>query len=392
MSKLSATSKSVLDFLRGASSAVSPPAPTRLRPAPPPPHDANIPSQNQNHPFSELQRQLRAMSDSTTPQQHRSRRRVASPPAMRSDTSQQTSVGGMPDDSWKHNPSTRSRQPSVAVSPLSTERLPTAKSFSGPADDDQRVVQRLYGLSENTVTESMLMSAASAATSASWAGEGRSKMLEAVQSRLLALEEALANQMNLHVRDRGQLSIETERAKYETENMEYCLTELQTSAEVMQRSLKERIHSRVATLKQLREDASTQATSLMNSELRSLPALHRQEVSDGALLQRMHVLRTMMSQFETHQQVQMTAIEHTTLQSLQSIKERFAAVHHVVDTGLMGSGSGRGASPRRQDGVSSMIDMITRFAVETRGHLADLRAERMAFEEHFVERFSRMLT
>jgi hypothetical protein len=281
------------------------------------------------------------------------------------------------------------RLPSVDVSPPSGERRSPVRADRGRLDEvDDRAVQRLYGLSDLTMTESMAARAASVSGSNGPMGmEGSGKMIDAVVSRLLSLEDSVAAQMNRHVRDRGQLTMDVERAKYDTENMEFLMMELQTSAEVLQRSLKERVLSRVATLRQLRDDAAAQSKALMEAELRSLPAQHRSELGDGALLSRMSVLRTMLSQFETHQQVQFTALEHRAQQSLGAIRERLAAVHHVISSGLCGAGSG---SPQRQDGVTAMLDMITRFATETREQLAALRQERLAFEDHFVDRISRV--
>ena len=204
-----------------------------------------------------------------------------------------------------------------------------------------------------------------------------------VWQRVDDVEQRVTAHQNAHVKLRAQLAMDIDRARYDSEQSDFRLLEIETALEGIVNALRQRLQSRTDTVRQLREDTSLQVTSATQDSLRaqftafeSSSSAAGQERND-----QIQALDAMMKQLATHLDVKCATLHH----SLNArVQEHPAQRLAVVKQGLLVSARGDQVS------MQTMYQMLQSFVSQTEAQLQELRDDRKAFEQRYVDRLEQL--
>jgi hypothetical protein len=208
---------------------------------------------------------------------------------------------------------------------------------------------------------------------------GQDTAEQAAKARVEELIRRTTEHQNAHVKLRAQLTLDVDRARWESDQADFRLAELQAQLEGFLQALRQRIKSRLDTAAQLRVDTEQQIASILRGELRSLLAGHNR--TEQHELQRrvdaVETLAAMREQLTTHVDVQVTALQHDLAsQGDHDPTARLAATKQAVVS----------AARIEKDSIDAIGAMMADFASQARAQLLELRAEREHFEKRFMIR------
>jgi chromosome segregation ATPase len=200
-------------------------------------------------------------------------------------------------------------------------------------------------------------------------------------ARVEELIRRTTDHQNAHVKLRAQLALEIDRARWESDQSDFRLAELQATLEGFLQALRTRVKSRLDTAAQLRQDSESQLSQLRKADLRSLLAAH-QSKAQRALKQRgesVETLQAMAEQLANHVELQVTTMQHDlAAQGTHDPASRLAVSKQAVVS----------SARTERDSLDSVARMLDDFASQMRSQLAELKAEREHFERRLTIRIN----
>lgn len=267
----------------------------------------------------------------------------------------------------------------------------TSGDRSPPSRDDRSA----FGFSKFQLTPAVQSAAptfTSMAVPSGSVGRGRvhpevyplsDKPERAAEQRLQELTRRVTEHQNRHVKMRAQLTVEVDKARWESDQCDFRLAELQAQLESIIHALRERIKSRLETAAQVRHDTHKQIEAVADAELRSLLRATEQDAQQ-ALRERSDAVATlaaMQEQLGNHIDVQFASLSHKfQTGGVGSAQERIAATKAAV----------LATARKEKQSLDAMLQMISEFAQQARGQLEEMRAEREHFESRFMQRLDEL--
>lgn len=208
------------------------------------------------------------------------------------------------------------------------------------------------------------------------------RVLDQVQS-LNRIEQRITDHQNEHTKLRAQRLLDVDRARWEVQRVDFRVLEVQSQMDAACVALQERLLSRVATIRQLQDDAVRQNELRLHSAVKGEHdrriASFREQTAERAST--VESLRVALQQLAAHVEVQCARIEHDlSRKAISAAMERLAAIRHTLNA----------EAGRSNRSVESLINMVQTFAEETTKQLAELRDERLLFHERMARRVEEM--
>lgn len=208
------------------------------------------------------------------------------------------------------------------------------------------------------------------------------RVLDQVQG-LNRVEQRITDHQNAHTKFRAQRLMDLDRARWEVQRVDFRVLEVQGQMDAACVALQERLLSRVATIKQLQDDAVRQSELRLHSAVkgehdRRIAAFREQTAERASTVE---ALRVALQQLAAHVEVQGARIEHDlSRRAINAAMDRLAAMRHTLHAEV----------GRTNRSVESMVGMVRSFAEETRKQLAELRDERLLFHDRMARRVEEM--
>jgi hypothetical protein len=204
-------------------------------------------------------------------------------------------------------------------------------------------------------------------------------------ARLLdAVAVRAAGHQTSYARQRAQSALGLDKARWDAKQMDFRLMEVQSNISAACAAAEERLRSRLATLRQVREDGAERLRVDVASALRCEHDAMNARMRDacGGRMQTLDALAGALHQMDTHADVTCAGLRQRVADTaLRTANQVLATARAQIAADAQ----------KAQSAHVAMCSLVERFAEETQRQLGELQVERRQYQERMSRRVMTLL-